>query len=64
MPYQFTLMQNMAKSIGQITNTRIESMTFELTDNDLYVCNVFYSNGQEVTIRQDCTIVDDIPDLE
>ncbi len=57
-------MINMAGAIATINNTEIERM--DLNKNhmgfggkfDFYSLTVWYSDGKEITIRQDCSIVE------
>lgn len=54
-------MMNMAMSISTINNVGIERMDLQkhnLRDVEYYSLTVWYSDGKEITIRQDCTIVD------
>ena len=54
-------MINMAGAIATINNTEIERM--DLNKNHMggvafYALTVWYSDGKEITIRQDCSIVE------
>lgn len=63
------MMMNMAESIAKINNTDIERLDLNKVHMgfegkfDYYTIAVWYSDGKEVVIREDCTIVDEIPDL-
>lgn len=54
-------MMNMAMSIATINNIDIERMDLQRShmkpDISFYTLTVWYSDGKEITIREDCTIV-------
>lgn len=58
------VMMNMAESIAKVTNNSIERLDLNLTHMgmggkfDFYILDVWYSDGKQLTIREDCTIVD------
>lgn len=55
-------MMNMAMSIATINGTDIERMDLQKTHMghgfSYYALTVWYSDSKEVTIREDCTIVE------
>lgn len=55
-------MMNMAMSIATINNVAIERMDLQKTHMkygaEFYALTVWYSDGKEITIREDCTIVE------
>lgn len=57
------MMLNMAESISTFNNVEIERLDLKkvhMGDGgrfDYYVLNVWYSDGKEIRIREDCTIV-------
>lgn len=54
------MMVNMAMSIATINGTMIERMDLQRHQNvnAWYHLDVWYSDGKEITIREDCTIVE------
>lgn len=58
------MMMNMAKAISRINNADIERLDLQKIHMggdgkfDFYVLIATYSDGKEITIRQDCTIVE------
>ena len=62
MTEQAKAMINMAESIAKINNAEIERMNlqkshFKDSQFDHYNVTVRYSDGKEITIREDCTIL-------
>lgn len=55
------MMMNMAESIAIINNTEVIRMDLQkckLGDVEYYTLSVWYSDGKEIIIRSDCTIVE------
>lgn len=58
------MMMNMAESIAKINNVNVERLDMQYVhmgangEFNHYVLTVWYSDGKEITIRQDCTIVE------
>lgn len=57
------VMMNMAMSIATMNNTIIERMDLQNhhlshPEMSFYTLTVWYSDGKEITIRTDCTIVE------
>ncbi len=59
------MMVNMAMSIATINGTMINKMDLQRHQNEKYPelkawyhLDVWYSDGKEITIREDCTIVE------
>ena len=63
-------MINMAESIAMLNRSTIERMDLQLTHMgfegkyDYYCLTVWYSDGKEIRIREDCTIIIDDIGLE
>lgn len=63
MDKKIAVMINMAMAIAKINNADVEKLCLEKThmgpggEFDFYSLYVKYSDGKEITIRQDCTIV-------
>lgn len=54
------MMMNMATSIAELNNTEITRMDLQkchLGDIEYYTLSVWYSDGKEILIRSDCTII-------
>lgn len=58
------MMMNMAESIAKVNHVKIERIDLNLVHMgfegkfDHYVLNAWYSDGKQITIREDCTIVE------
>ena len=58
------MMLNMAESIAKLNNVTVERIDLNLVHMgfegkfDHYVLTAWYSDGKQITIRQDCTITE------
>lgn len=61
MPKEAKMIMNMAMSIAELNGTEIGRMDLNKSSiggHSYYTLAVWYSDGKEIIIRSDCTIID------